>query len=72
MKLNLTTVILGMVGGVLIYSAVTDRSPVDVLKMGIQGKEAPKKNTPAPSTGHDVPVTDSGPAIRQTPHTVVT
>jgi hypothetical protein len=46
---KLTTVVILMVGGTLVYSAIKDKSPLDVLKMGLQGKAAPVK-TPPPST----------------------
>lgn len=46
--MKLTTVIILMIGGTLVYSAVKDKSPLEVLKMGLQGKAAPVK-TPAPS-----------------------
>lgn len=47
--MKLTTVVILMIGGTLVYSAVKDKSPLDVLKMGLQGKAAPVRN-PSPST----------------------
>jgi hypothetical protein len=46
---KLTTVVILMVGGTLVYSAIKDKSPLDVFKMGLQGKSAPVK-TPKPTT----------------------
>lgn len=42
--LNLPTLIVFAVGAVLIYSAVTNRNPIDVIKMALQGKVAPVKS----------------------------
>jgi hypothetical protein len=41
--LNLPTLIAFAAGAVLIYSAVTNRNPVEVVKSALQGKLAPVK-----------------------------
>lgn len=43
-SLNLPTLIVFAAGAVLIYSAITNRNPVDVVKMALQGKVAPVKS----------------------------
>lgn len=43
-SLNLPTVIAFAAGAVLIYAAVTNRNPVDVVKFALQGKTAPVKS----------------------------
>ena len=43
-SLNLPTLIIFVAGAVLIYSAVTNRNPVDVVKNALQGKVAPVKS----------------------------
>jgi hypothetical protein len=41
---KLPTVVILMVGGVLVYSAVKSKSPLEVLKLGLQGKSAPSSS----------------------------
>jgi hypothetical protein len=60
---KLTTVVILMVGGTLVYSAIKDKSPLDVLKMGLQGKAAPTK-APKPtnqSSAVPLPTTPTAP-----------
>lgn len=42
--LNLPTLIIFVTGAILIYSAVTNRNPVDVIKNALQGKVAPMRS----------------------------
>lgn len=39
--LNIVTLIILAAGAILIYSAITDRNPVEVVKNALKGKAAP-------------------------------
>lgn len=43
-SLNLPTLVIFAAGAVLIYSAITNRNPVEVIKAALQGKTAPIKS----------------------------
>jgi len=43
MNLNILNIAMFGAGCILLYSGITNRNPVDVIKMGLQGKIAPKE-----------------------------
>jgi hypothetical protein len=58
---KLPTVVILMVGGVLVYSAVKSKSPLEVLKMGLQGKAAPVKAAAPTANASAVPMPTQAP-----------
>jgi hypothetical protein len=58
---KLPTVVILMVGGVLVYSAVKSKSPLEVLKMGLQGKAAPVKPAAAAPNAASYPIPTTAP-----------